>query len=115
MNFRSKYGAAKKIIDGIKFDSKAEAKRFQELKLMKQQGLIRNLERQVKFLLVPSQRKEGGKAEYPVFYIADFVYIDTKTGKKVVEDVKGFKTPEYVIKRKLMLYQYGITIREVKA
>ena len=99
----SKYHAVK--TDG--YASKAEAKRAMELKLLARVGEIRELLEQVPFQLIPKQDEERA-----VLYIADFVYIDAK-GNQVVEDVKGFKTPEYVIKRKLMRFLYGIKIREV--
>ena len=76
-------------------------------------GGITDLRRQVPFTLIPSQKGADGKViEYPVKYIADFVY--TENGKTVVEDVKGYKTPEYIIKRKLMLQVHGIRIKEVE-
>jgi len=79
--------------------------------------LITDLQRQVEYLLIPSQyRNVNGKrvcVERPCKYKADFVY--KEKGQLVVEDVKGFRTPEYVIKRKLMLERYDIVIKEVKA
>lgn len=126
---KSKYGANKveiKLNDGtvIKFDSKRETRRFMELQLMAQAGEIIGLERQVKFVLIPAQRepdtvgKRGGKIkgqllERECAYVADFVYTDTKTGERIVEDAKGMRTEVYKIKRKLMLWVYGIKIREV--
>lgn len=121
---KSKYGAKKAIIDGITFDSKKEAKRYQELSMMQRSGFISSLQMQVKYVLIPAQRepdivgKRGGKVqgkllEREVAYIADFVYVDNDTGETIVEDTKGFRTPEYIIKRKLMLYIHGIKIREV--
>ena len=109
----TKYNSKKTIVDGQKFDSKKEANRYQELVLMEKAGVIKNLSRQVKFVLIPSQRDEatGKVIERECSYKADFVY--EEDGKTVVEDVKGFRTKEYIIKRKLMLYQYGIRIREV--
>ena len=108
----SKYNSKKTVVDGQKFDSKKEARRYQELLLMEKAGVIKNLSRQVKFVLIPSQRYESGKvSERECSYKADFKY--EEDGKNVVEDVKGFRTKEYIIKRKLMLYQYGIRIRDV--
>ena len=73
---------------------------------------VLKMSRQVKFVLIPSQRDENGKViERECSYKADFKY--EEDGKTVVEDVKGFRTKEYIIKRKLLLYQYGIRIREV--
>ena len=83
--------------------------------MLEKTGYITKLERQVKFELIPSQKiKISGKnktVERPVTYIADFVYFED--GKKVVEDTKGLKTREYIIKRKLMLFVHGIKIHEV--
>lgn len=108
----SKYNSKKTVVDGQKFDSEKEANRYQELLLLKRVGAIKNLSRQVKFVLIPSQRDENGKVvERECSYKADFKY--EEDGKTVVEDVKGYRTKEYIIKRKLMLYQYGIRIREV--
>lgn len=108
----SKYHSRKTVVDGQKFDSKKEARRYQELLLLEKAGVIKNLSRQVKFVLIPSQRDENGKVvERECSYKADFTYEEGI--KTVVEDVKGYRTKEYIIKRKLMLYQYGIRIREV--
>ena len=99
----NKFGAKK--TNG--YDSKADAKRGFELGLALRSGVIQDLQQQVRFELIPPQ--EG---ERPVHYIADFVYRDLN-GKLIAEDVKGVRTPEYVIKRKLMLQVHGIRIREV--
>jgi hypothetical protein len=106
----SKYRNVKTTLDGITFDSVKEAKRYAELRLLERAGQIFNLQRQVSFVLIPKQERNG-KVERPVVYKADFVY--TENGQEVVEDTKGVKTKEYIIKRKLMLWQYGIQIREV--
>lgn len=95
------------------YDSTKEYRRAQKLKLMQRAGLISDLREQVPFLLVPSQINGEGAEEKPVHYKADFVYTDNATGQTVVEDTKGFRTPEYIIKRKLMLYVHGICIKEV--
>ena len=77
-------------------------------------GLISNLREQVRFELIPTQRDAAGKLiERAVHYVADFVYTDNETGQPVVEDVKGVRTKEYIIKRKLMHYVHGIALREV--
>lgn len=91
--------------DGILHDSKKEASRWCELNLLLRAGEISDLRRQVKYELIPKQ-----DGERPVYYIADFVYVEN--GKTVVEDVKGVRTKEYKLKRKLMLYFYGIKIKE---
>ena len=109
---QSKYGNTKcKSMDGQKFDSIKERNRYYELQLMQKAGIITNLRRQVKFVLIP---KQDGERE--VAYKADFVYEDRETGLTVVEDVKSIatKTAEYIIKRKLMLYFFGIKIREIE-
>ena len=108
---KSKYHSRKVTRDGMTFDSVKEYRRFCELRLIERSGAITDLQRQVKFELIPSQRIGGKVIERACSYIADFVYIEN--GKKVVEDTKGFKTPDYIIKRKLMLWVHGIRIREV--
>ena len=109
----TKYNNKKITVDGQIFDSKKEANRYKELRLLEKAGEIKDLRTQVKFKLIPAQRDEatGTVVERECSYKADFVY--EEDGKTVVEDVKGFRTKEYIIKRKLMLYQYGIRIREV--
>lgn len=102
----SKFKANKTILDGIQFDSKREAQRYSELKLLERAGVIQNLRLQVKFELIPKQQGERACT-----YIADFVY--EENGQTVVEDVKGMKTKDYIIKRKLMLWMHGIKIREI--
>ena len=124
----SKYNNKKVTIDGITFDSLKEARRFEELKLAEEAGAIGDLERQVRFELIPAQRepdtrgarggvKKGKLLERQVVYIADFVYIDLYTGEKVVEDVKGMKQGAayevFKLKRKLMLWRYGIKVKEI--
>ena len=79
--------------------------------LLERAGAIQNLQRQVKYQLIPSQKIAGKVVERACCYVADFVY--EENGQTVVEDTKGFKTPEYIIKRKLMLWVHGIRIREV--
>ena len=112
---RSKYGSEKVTVDGQTFDSTAEYRRYCELCLMAQAGEISDLQRQVRYELTPVQRDEDGNIiERACYYVADFVYTDAQ-GCTVVEDVKGFRTKEYLIRRKLMLYLYGIRIQEVEA
>ena len=113
-NSKAKYKSKKTIIDGITFASKKEAKRYSELKLLLKSGQITDLELQKEFILLPSRKGENGKVkERSVKYKADFVYRD-KNGKQIVEDTKGFKTAEYIIKRKLMLYIHNIEIQEIQ-
>lgn len=110
----NKYGNKKIVLDGQKFDSKREAQRWQELKLMERAGLITDLCRQFPIKLLPAQRDEKGKViERPVRYIADFVYTDKSTGRTIVEDAKGVRTKEYILKRKMALYFLGLRIKEV--
>ena len=106
-----KYGNVRVEIDGEKFDSKKEAARWQELILLERAHVITNLRRQVKYELIPSQYDGRKLLERGCSYIADFVY--EENGQVIAEDTKGFKTRDYIIKRKLMLYQHGIQIREV--
>ena len=107
----TKYHSRKTTIDGITFDSRKEARRYQELRLMERGGLIHDLEHQVAFTLIPSQKSPQGRTiERPVTYVADFVY--SQDGEQIVEDCKGVRTPAYIIKRKLMLYVHGIRIKE---
>lgn len=110
-----KYGNQKetRIIDGktVTFDSKREAARWDELVLLSRAGKIKNLRRQPRFVLIPAQRIDGKLVEQPCVYVADFAY--TMDGAEIVEDVKGVRTKEYIIKRKLMLWRHGIVIQEV--
>ena len=106
-----KYRNVKTEENGIKFDSKKEANRYSELLLLERAGAITNLELQVPFELIPNQKINGKVVERACKYVADFCYIEN--GQRVVEDTKGFRTAEYIIKRKLMLYVHGIRIKEV--
>ena len=97
---------------GKTFDSQREALRYNELTVLAKAGYIADLKRQVKFTLIPKQRLKSGKALRECAYVADFTYTDTRTGEHIVEDVKGHRTPEYIIKKKLMLHLYGIEVTE---
>ncbi len=124
---RNKYGNRKVKKDGESFDSRKEYRRWMELILCVKAKEISHLRRQVKYVLIPTQRessneiyqkgpkkgcfKPGKIIEREVAYIADFVYED-ENGRTVVEDCKGVRTKEYIIKRKMMLYEYGIRIKE---
>lgn len=122
---KMKYRNKKITVDGITFDSRREYNRFVELQLLERAGQIQALELQKKFVLIPAQyetferygkagqRLKDGKRciEKECAYIADFVY--TENGETVVEDTKGMRTKDYIIKRKLMLYTHGIKIKEV--
>ncbi len=121
----SKYGNRKTEAGGRTFDSTKEARRYRQLQALERAGVIYGLACQVRFELVPPQREpdtygpRGGrkpgkiKNGYSgVAYYADFVYYE-KDGRQVVEDVKGFKTDVYKIKKQLMADKYGIYISEV--
>jgi len=110
-----KYGNRKVEYDGHKFDSVAEQRRYQELKLLLAAGQIVDLELQPKYILVPKQ-----KGERELAYIGDFRYrepipfTDSEAYVVVVEDVKGFKTKDYIAKRKMFKWLYpDIDFREV--
>lgn len=108
----NKYGAKKTTIDGKTFDSIKEANRYTSLLLLQRAGVISDLQTQVKYVLIPTQRDAEGKLlEKECSYKADFVY--KRDGQLIVEDTKGFKTPEYNIKRKLMLHVHNIRIQEI--
>lgn len=118
----NKYGSRKITRDGMTFDSLREYRRFCELSLLERAGRITDLQRQVKFVLIPAQYepdtigkrggvKRGKLIEREVSYIADFVYAEG--GKQIVEDSKGFRTKDYIIKRKLMLWVHGIRVKEI--
>ena len=139
MNYYRKYGNKKITIDGIEFDSRKEAERYSELKLLERAGEIKDLELQKSFELIPAYYEEiptgefykagenKGQQKYKrvciekaVTYKADFVYKEPCESLysdckivTVVEDTKGFKTKEYIIKRKLMLHVHGIRIKEI--
>ncbi|MCD8210271.1 MAG: DUF1064 domain-containing protein [Prevotella sp.] len=107
---KNKYHAQK--VNG--YDSKKEYNRAMELKTYEKLGLIRNLQEQVPFTLVPAHRDENGNLlERAVTYKADFVYYDTRKKQTIVEDTKGVRTKEYIIKRKLMLHVHNIRITEI--
>jgi hypothetical protein len=105
---KAKYNNKKTIVDEQKFDSQHEAERYGELKLLQQADEITALQTQVWFLLEPKSDKN--RASY---YIADFTYYDLKHKEFVVEDAKGVRTAEYILKKKSMYNKYGIDIREV--
>lgn len=126
---RNKYRNRKVEMNGIVYDSAKEANRHQELLLLEKAGEISDLRCQVEYELIPEQReftneiyqkgpkkgcfKKGKLLEQKCSYIADFVYFDREKQQIVVEDTKGFKTKDYIIKRKLMLFRHGIRIQEI--
>jgi len=100
---KSKYGAVKATVDGIKFDSAKEAARYQVLKTLERTGHIQSLILQPRFDLVINDIKCG-------FYKADFEYVNN--GERIIEDVKGMKTPIYNLKKKLVKAIHNIDIYE---
>jgi len=106
-NPRSKYRNKKVEYNGMTFDSKRELARYHSLELMEKGLVISNLQRQVPFELIPKCGKNRA-----VHYIADFVYTD-ESGNQVVEDAKAFRTRDYIIKKKLMLWRHGIEVKEI--
>jgi hypothetical protein len=128
MRYKSKYYNVKtRTSDGLVFDSTKEARRWEQLLLLQRAGKITELRRQVKYELIPAQYetyerygKKGQRLkdgvillERKVEYVADFVYTIVETGENIVEDAKGIRTKEYILKRKLMLAVHSIRIKEV--
>lgn len=118
----NKYNSRKAVVDGITFDSGREAERYSQLMLLQKAGKISGLSLQVCFDLLPAQYEEtcgefytkgpkkgqpkrGKCIEQAVTYIADFVYCEN--GRMIVEDAKGCRTKDYIIKRKLFRWRYG--------
>ena len=111
----NKYGNKKVVVDGHTFDSKKEARRYGELKLLVKAGKIKDLKLQPKFELIPTIRTEDETLR-KVSYYADFRYVDVESGKIIVEDVKSVatKTPVYLLKKRLFLQKYtDFVFREV--
>lgn len=117
-----KYRNKKVVRDGLTFDSIHEWQRWRELVLLQKGGEITDLQRQVEFEVIPAQRepdtigvrggvRKGKTIERNCVYVADFVY--KQNGETIVEDAKGVRTKDYIIKRKLMLYRHGIRLKEV--
>lgn len=110
---KTKYKNTKVTIDGIKFDSILESRRYQELKLLEKTGEIKDLKLQPEYELIPSFKKNK-KTYRKTIYRADFSYFDNRLGKVIVEDTKGFKTDVYMLKKKLFEYIYkDLEIKEV--
>jgi hypothetical protein len=103
---RHKFNAVPTVVDGVRFASKAEAKRYAELKLLERAGQIDRLVLQAEFPLYAKDTKLGK-------YIADFYYFDRRTSQHVIEDVKGFKTPLYRWKKKHVEAEYGFPVIEI--
>lgn len=127
---RSKFGNKITYVGDIRFDSKTEANWYLKYRDAERRGWISNLRLQVPYELIPGIYEEREEIKHlktkdkvvrkkvtvqkPVHYIADFVYFDNRTGKEVVIDVKGKRTKEYILKKKMMRYFKGIEIIEVK-
>lgn len=120
---KNKYGNRAVSYQGIEFDSMKEANRYAALLMLQRAGEISELRTQVPFELIPAQYepdtvgprggiRKGRCVEKSVVYKADFVYLN-KRGETVVEDTKGFRTADYIIKRKLMLFVHKIKIQEI--
>lgn len=122
---RNKYGNRKVIVDGIRFDSRKEARYYIFLKESEKNGEISNLRLQVPYEIVPAIYEEQVVhlktrdkvvekcVQKAVHYVADFVYYDASTGREEVVDAKGYRTPEYKLKKKMMRAFKGIEITEV--
>ena len=108
-----KYHNQKTLINGINFDSKKEAKRYNELKWLERAGIIKELELQKVFELQPKFKNKLGEHIRAITYAADFYYYDNEKQEYVVEDTKGFRTEVYKIKKKLFEYKYNICIKEI--
>ena len=109
---RHKYGAIPTTVDGIRFASKKEARRYSELLLLQRAGEIEDLQLQPVFVL--KCQSKSGELVAIAKYLADFQYVDRRGGLQVVvEDVKGVRTQVYKIKKRWVEAQYGITIKEV--
>jgi len=105
----TKYRNKKVTLDGMTFDSKAECRRYQELQILARAGHITDLSRQASFILAPGAIV-GGKAKRALIYRADFVYQDSKSGARIVEDCKGVMTQAFRIKQHLMKTVLGIDV-----
>lgn len=121
----NKYLNKKTEIDGILFDSKKEALYYRKLKCSQDAGKIRDLQMQVSYELIPAVYRDvtvhlktkdkivRKQIQRPIIYKADFVYTDCSTGNTKVVDVKGIRTKEYILKKKMMLALKGIEIQEI--
>lgn len=110
----NKFNAKKKVVDGIKFDSKAEADYYQQLKLRLRAGEIKGFGRQPKFEILPKFEKHGKKYR-PITYTADFE-IHHLDGSVEIVEVKGMRTKDYMLRMKLFNFQYrDLKFTEVRA
>lgn len=108
----NKYNNQKYLVNGIKFDSKLEAKRYLQLKELEKNGTIKDLKRQVPFIIQDEYKRKDGKKIRPITYKADFTYIND-LNNLVVEDTKGYRTDVYKLKKKLVEKKYNIIIQEI--
>lgn len=109
----NKYKAKKTVINGITFDSKKEARRYSELKLLERAGKIKDLQLQPEFILLESFKNGDDKTVRSMKYIGDFKYTD-EHGNTTIEDTKGVKTEAYRLKKKLFEKKYfPLTIKEI--
>jgi hypothetical protein len=112
---RNKYGNRKTTVDGVEFDSAAEAARYRDLKLMESCGLIRGLTLHPRYTLLEAFTDRTGQRQRAIVYEADFSYFDEDDGAWIVEDVKGVKTAVFRLKRKLFLKRYPEFVFRVEA
>lgn len=110
-----KYNSQKTIVNGHTFASKLEAERYQQLMLLERAGEISGLQLQVEFQIFKGYiSPDTGEKTRSVTYVADFVYIDNRDNRMIVEDTKGMETPDFRLKWKLVQSQYpGFTFRKV--
>ena len=109
-----KYGNKNVTVDGVAFDSIAEAERYKQLKLMEQAGAISDLRLHPRYELQKAFTDYEGNRQRAIVYVADFSY--QEGGLRVVEDVKGKAVATYLIKKKLFLFKYfDLAFREIKA
>lgn len=114
MNYQ-KYNAKPTVVDGVRFASQMEARRFGELKLLLQADEIASLELQPRFELQPAFVDATGEKHRAINYVADFDYFDRRTGEHCIEEVKGHETAEWLLKKKMFLYKYPhLTLRIIK-
>lgn len=104
---RSKYNARKTVVDGITFASKAESARYRDLKILQELGVIRGLQTQPRYELLPAFTDCQGKHHRKIEYVADFAYVEVVNNKLITEDCKGVETQVFRIKMKLFLYKYS--------
>lgn len=109
----TKYYSKKTTVDGIVFQSKLEARRYKHLKLLERAGEISELQWQIPYLLIDTQRYPNKPTLRKETYVLDFQYRD-KNGTMVYEDTKGYSNEKFPIKQKQMLEKYGIYVDVIK-